>query len=381
MPFVNLENTRIFYRFEGADARPVLVLSHSLGVDHGMWDPQMPALLNHFRVLRYDTRGHGASDVPSGEYTLERLGRDVVGLLDALAIENAAFCGLSMGGMIGQWLGAHAAERCTHLVLANTSPRTGPEGMEARRKAVLEAGMSSVEPTVMGRFFSPETATRAPARYDSTRRTLLATNPAGYAGCCAAIRDMDNRPALQQIKTPTLIIAGDRDVSTPWDGHGEILAREIPHAKVVRFPTAHLSNLERPHSFSAALLDFLLPASSADRLETGFTSRRAVLGDDHVDRAIASTSDFTREFQELITRYAWGTVWSRPGLDHCTRRLLALTAIAALGHWEEFRMHVRTGLAHELEPANLKEALLQLAIYAGVPVANHAFRIAAEELA
>jgi len=380
VPFITLENTRLFYRLEGADSRPSLVLSHSLGVDHGMWDPQMPALLDHFRVLRYDTRGHGASDVPPGEYTLERLGRDVIGLLDALGIGKAAFCGLSMGGMIGQWLGANATERLTHLVLANTSPFTGPEGMEARRKAVLDSGMGAVEATVLGRFFQPETATRAPARYDSTRRTLLATNPAGYAGCCAAVRDMDNRALLKRIATPTLIIAGDRDVSTPWEGHGELLAREIAHAKVVHLPTAHLSNLERPHSFSAAVLGFLLPDVPADRLETGFTSRRAVLGDEHVDKAIANTGDFTRDFQELITRYAWGTIWARPGLDHSTRRLLALTAIAALGHWKEFRMHVRTGLAHELEPSDLKEALLQLAIYAGVPVANHAFRIAAEEL-
>src|SRR5262249_24311236 len=141
----------------------------------------------------------------------------------------------------------------------------------------------------------------------------------------------------------------------------------------------HLLNLERPRSFSAALLDFLLP-EPPDRLQAGFEARRAMLGDAHVDRAIAGTADFNREFQDFITRVAWGTIWSRPGLTRETRRLLALSTLVALGRWEEFRMHVRTGLAHELEPCDPREVLLQSAIYAGVPAANRAFQIAAEEL-
>ena len=218
------------------------------------------------------------------------------------------------------------------------------------------------------------------AAADSIRATLLATNPSGYAGCCAAIRDMDHRPLLPRIAVPTLVIGGDADVSTPWTGHGEVLASEIPGARAVKIDAAHLSNLERPSTFTNAVLDFLLPDPPADRLEAGFTVRRAVLGDAHVDRSVANANGFTREFQDLITRYAWGTIWTRPGLDPRVRRLLVIAITASLGRWEEFRLHVRTGLAAELEPADLKEVLLQVAIYAGVPSANTGFHIAREEL-
>lgn len=380
MPFVNVDNTRMFYRLEGADERPVLMMSHSLGCDHGQWDIQTRDLLPHFRILRYDTRGHGASDVPPGDASIERLGRDAIALVDALGIGRFAFCGLSMGGMIGQWLGASAPDRLTHLVLANTSPRMDSATMETRRRTVLEGGMAAVADAVLGRFFSPETLARHDPDAASVRRTLGNTDPRGYASCCAAIRDMDQVVLLRQIRVPTLIIVGDRDVSTPWAGHGDALARDIPHARVVRLPTAHLSNIERPRSFSSALAEFLIPAATADTLDAGYEVRRAMLGDAYVDAAMSKTTDFTREFQELITRYAWGTIWTRPGIPRRTRRLLALTVTAALGRWEEFRMYVRAGLEHELEPCDLKEVLLQAAVYAGVPVGNTGFKIAKEEI-
>jgi 3-oxoadipate enol-lactonase/4-carboxymuconolactone decarboxylase len=379
LPFVSIDNTRMFYRLEGSDNRPVLVLSHSLGCDHGQWDMQTRDLLSHFRILRYDTRGHGASDVTPGDYSIELLGRDVLAIVDALGIDEFAFCGLSMGGMIGQWLAASAPERLTHLVLANTSPRMDSAAMETRRRTVLEGGLAAVVDAVMGRFFMPETLARQDADVASARRTLLNTDPRGYAGCCAAIRDMDQTGLAAQIRAPTLIIVGDRDVSTPWSGHGEVLARTISNARVVHLPTAHLSNLERPRSFSSALADFLIPSSS-DTLEVGFKVRREMLGDAYVDAAIAKTTEFTREFQELITRYAWGTIWTRPGIPRRTRRLLALTIMATLGRWEEFRIYVRAGLEHELEPCDLKEVLLQASVYAGVPVGNTGFKIASEEI-
>jgi 3-oxoadipate enol-lactonase / 4-carboxymuconolactone decarboxylase len=380
---VNVDDARIFYRLEGSDDRPVLVMSHSLGCDHGQWDAQTRDLLPYFRILRYDMRGHGASDVPpdfpTSHYSMERLGRDVLAIVDALGIEKFAFCGLSIGGIIGQWLGTSAPDRITHLVLANTSPRMDTSAMETRRRTVLDSGMAAVADAVMGRFFSPKTLARGDADVASVRRTLLNTDPRGYAGCCVAIRDSDQTGSLPHIRVPTLIISGDFDVSTPWAGHGEILARVIPNACVVHLPTAHLSNLERPRSFSSALLDFLA-AASGDPLKAGYQMRREMLGNSYVDAAIAKTTDFTREFQELITRYAWGTVWTRPGLDRRTRRLLVLSLTAALGRWEEFRLHVRTGLEHSLEPCDVKEVLLQTAIYAGVPAANTGFQIAKEEI-
>lgn len=257
MPFVTTGNIRLYYRLEGRQDLPVLVLSHSLGCDHGMWAQQMPDLLKSFQVLRYDTRGHGASDVPAGDYTIAHLGRDVLGMADALGIQNFSFCGISMGGAIGQWLAVHARESVSALVLANSSAQFSSETLESRRRTVLEGGMKSVADAVLQRFFSPERLAQRDPYIESMRSVLLGTDPAGYAGCCAALRDMDHKPVLAQIHAPTLVIAGDRDFSTPWEGHCDILARGISGAEAVRMSTAHLSNLEQPHAFTAAVLDFL----------------------------------------------------------------------------------------------------------------------------
>jgi 3-oxoadipate enol-lactonase / 4-carboxymuconolactone decarboxylase len=381
LPFATVDNTRLFYRLEGTPGKPVLVLSHSIGCDHGMWAPQAADLLPHFQVLRYDTRGHGASDAPKGEYSIELLGRDVLALLDSLGVGNFAFCGLSMGGAIGQWLAINVPQRITHLILANTSPYFHPRSnWEERIHMVNNGGIAAIVDTAMKRFFSAEALAQDDQYANSIRSVVLGTNPVGYLGCCAALRDVDHRELLPRIKTPTLVIVGDRDVSTPWEGRGEILAQNISGALVVRLPAAHLSNLAKPRSFTMALLEFLLGSNSTNPFEKGMAVRREMLGDDHVDRAIETTTDFNRDFQDLIARYAWGSVWTRPGLDRRTRRLLVLATMAALGRWEEFRMHVRAGLEHELELCDLKEILLQAAIYAGAPVANTGFHIAIEEI-
>ena len=315
MSFATTNGIRHYYRREGRNDRPVLVLSHSISTDHGMWQPQMPDLLRHFQVLRYDTRGHGASDSPPGDYSVEQLGHDALALIDHLGIRKFAWCGLSMGGVIGQWLSLHAPDRLTHLVLANTSARIGDRTLwEARIKSVREGGMAGIVDLAMQRFFSAKTLQGRDPHASSVRSVLLATNPEGYIACCAALRDFDGTQQIRQISMPTLVIAGDQDVSTPWEKNGEVLASGIPGAQAVRLPAAHLSNIDQPHSFTAALLRFLLadPRSSTDR---GFEVRRRVLGDAHVDRSIASATDLTRDFQELITCYAWGEVWSRPFLD------------------------------------------------------------------
>lgn len=210
MPAIPTGRTSCYYRMTGSDGAPVLMLSHSLGQDHGMWDPQVADLEPYFRVLRYDTRGHGASSVVPGDYTVEELGRDALALADAHGIERFAFCGLSLGGMIAQWLAVHAPERVSAIVLANTSPRPDAERMEARRKAVLAGGMGAVADAVMGRFFSPRLLSANTPAVAASRRTLLATDPMGYAGCCAAIRDMDLQANLADIRVPALVIDGDR---------------------------------------------------------------------------------------------------------------------------------------------------------------------------
>ena len=250
MAFAGTDPIRTYYRLEGNGDKPVLVLSHSLGLDHGMWDSQMPGLLSRFCVLRYDTRGHGATDAPAGDYTMEGLGRDALALLDGLGLARVAWCGVSLGGMIGQWLAVHAPERVSALVLANTSPRVAdPSVMEARRRTVLDQGLRAVADTAMARFFAPPLLAANPPRVASARATLLATSPAGYAGCCAALRDFDGTAALARISARSLVISGDADASMPWDGHGDVLARAIPGATGVRLATAHLSNLGLPRTF------------------------------------------------------------------------------------------------------------------------------------
>ena len=262
MPFAEINNTRLFYRLEGSSGLPALVLSHSLGCDHSMWAPQMPDLLEHFQVLRYDTRGHGASGVAAGDYTLDQLGQDVLGLADQLGLAKFAFCGLSMGGAVGQWLAINAPQRLTRLILANTSPKFGtPDVWNARIKAVQEGGMQAIVDAIMQRFFSQENQSagqQESAWAQSTRAVLLGTDPKDYAACCAALRDADTRAGLGKISVPTLVIGGDLDPSTPWEGNGSILVRDIPKAKAFRLQTAHLSNLEQPRAFTTAVLDFLL---------------------------------------------------------------------------------------------------------------------------
>ena len=256
MPFIKTSNTRLFYRLEGKTELPVLVLSHSLGCDLGMWDPQMPALLEHFRVLRYDTRGHGASDVSAGDYSIDTLGRDVLELCAGAGVERFAFCGISMGGAVGQWLAIHAAEKMTALVLANTSPRFGTkETWNVRLEAVRAGGIAAIVDAGMERFFSP--ANRSSTWSQTIRRVLLGTDAAGYASCCVALRDLDFTDAITRIAAPTLVVGSEQDPSTPWENNGALLASKIPGAKARLLPGAHLSNLEQPSSFTAAVVGFL----------------------------------------------------------------------------------------------------------------------------
>lgn len=233
-----------------------------------MWAPQMPDLLQHFQVLRYDTRGHGASGVSPGDYTLDQLGQDVLALAEELGLGKFAFCGISMGGAVGQWLAIHAPQRLSALVLANTAPKLGtPDTWNERRKAVQEGGMQAIVEATMQRFFSPDKQESIWAQ--STRAVLRGTDPKGYAACCTALRDADMRASLNRISVPTLVIGSDRDPSTPWEGNGSVLARDIPGAKTVLLQTAHLSNLEEPVAFTSAVLDFLLQSAISGDSQSG----------------------------------------------------------------------------------------------------------------
>lgn len=251
------DGCRIACRFDGPKDAPLLLLSNSLGTDSGMWEPQMAAWTRAFRVLRYDQRGHGASDAPAGAYSMDRLGRDAVELLDALGIGRAHFCGLSLGGMVGQWLAVHAPERIDRLVLANTSAHMGPpSAWQGRIEGVLRDGMAPLAEASIARWFTPDFPALTPQAVEPIRAMLLATDPAGYAGCCAAIRDMDQRRTVALIDRPTLVIGGALDPATP-PPHSEALAQGIEGAALLMLDAAHLSNVERPDAFARAVLDFL----------------------------------------------------------------------------------------------------------------------------
>jgi 3-oxoadipate enol-lactonase len=257
MPFVEAGDLRVHHAMDGPAKAPVVVLSNSLGADLSMWEPQVSALRKSFRVLRYDTRGHGQSGVTAGPYTIEQLARDVVKLLDALDIPSAHFCGLSMGGKIGMWLGAHAADRVQRLVLCNTGARIGTiERWNERIKSVRESGLKAVAGTVGERWFTAGFGQRSPEIVARMQAMVERMPPEGYAACCAAIRDSDQRDELAGIHVPTLVIAGSQDPATP-PADGRFLADAISGARFVELEASHLSTVEAAEAFTSELTAFL----------------------------------------------------------------------------------------------------------------------------
>lgn len=257
MPYVTSTDFRIHYRWDGAEAAPTLLLSNSLGTHLGMWDAQIPALTRHFRVLRYDSRGHGASSVPPGPYDMEQLARDVLALLDALRLGKVIFCGLSIGGMVGQWLGTNAAARIDKLVLASTSSFLGGrDAWNARMEAVRRGGMAAVTEAIIERWFTPRFREVEPQAVQGVRAMLLASPPEGYIASCAAVRDMDQRALLARIQSPTLVLCGTHDPATPPE-HSRLIAERVPGAALVQLDGAHLCNIEAAPAFDKALLAFL----------------------------------------------------------------------------------------------------------------------------
>lgn len=258
MSFAQLENVRIHYDLAGPASAPVLVFSNSLGENFSMWDPQLLVFQQQFRVLRYDTRGHGQSSISSGPYTIEQLARDVLALLDKLGFDRVHFCGLSMGGQTGMWLALNAPARLQKLVLCNTAAKIGtPEMWSTRVETVRRSGMKSISAAVIDRWFSADFRAKSPANVTSTKLMLESADPEGYIANCAAIRDFDVRDVIRDVHVPTLVITGTNDAATtPADGH--YLADRIPGARYVELNAAHLSNIEDSKRFNHELSSFLL---------------------------------------------------------------------------------------------------------------------------
>lgn len=252
------DGVRIAYRFDGDDDKPVLLLSNSIGTDLHMWDGQVPALTEHFRLLRYDARGHGASDVPPGPYSLDRLGRDVVELLDALRLRRVHVLGLSLGGIVAQWLGIHVPERVDRLVLSNTAAYLGPAHQWDRPIAeLLEApDMRATAEEFLRNWFPAHMLRGGDEVVEAFRRTLFVTRREGVAGSWAAVRDYDLRRTATLITSPTLVIAGEHDTVTSV-GHGKELAATVPGARFILLPTVHMANVEAQTEFLDAVVGFL----------------------------------------------------------------------------------------------------------------------------
>ena len=374
---------------DGATTAPPLLLGPSLGTSTAVWDPLVPALARHHRTVRWDLPGHGGSPadlLPATGATIADLGALVLALADRLGIERFAYAGISLGGAVGLWLAVHHPERMSSLALVCSSAHFGGPGAWLERAALVrEQGTGPLAATARARWFTP-----AFVGGDALLEDLRAVDPDGYASCCDALAAYDQRPDLHRVTVPTLVVAGREDPATP-PSHARELADGVPGASLTEIAAAsHLAPVEKPQAVLAALLAHL--DANADRggdgggggtredgtarHAAGMAVRRAVLGDAHVDRAVARTTPFTAPFQDFITRYAWGEIWTRPGLDRRARSCVTLTALVAGGHHEELAMHVRAALRNGLSRDEIQEVLLQTAVYCGVPSANAAFAIA-----
>jgi 3-oxoadipate enol-lactonase/4-carboxymuconolactone decarboxylase len=385
--FASNNGVRLHWRWDGVADAPPLVLLNSIGTDIALWDRALPYLTTRYRTLRIDTRGHGASDAPPGDYTLDLLASDVLAVMDAAGVQKAAVCGVSLGGMVAMALALKAPDRVNALIPTCTSASLDPAAFAARAKLTREQGIAAAADVAIPRFFSETFISTSPAIVDSVRTAMVAMSAAGYASCCMAISTMDLLSHLAKITAPTLVIAGNQDIATPFKGHGDAIVARIPGAQAAHINGAHLPCLENPSGFATALISFLdtlqdggaVTRAKETIYDAGLAMRRKVLGDAWVDKSLANRTPFNADFQTMITRIAWNEIWTRPGLDQRTRRLLVIAMTASLGRWEEFRLHLRAGLQQGgFTRDELKEVLMQIAIYAGVPAANTAFTDAAE---
>jgi 3-oxoadipate enol-lactonase / 4-carboxymuconolactone decarboxylase len=371
-----------------ADA-PLLVLGPSLGTSvSGLWGLVAARLNGAYTVIGWDIPGHGASASATG-FDVADLAAAVLAALDERIGSAAAFhyAGDSLGGAVGLQLLLDAPDRINSATLCCTGAKIGePEGWYDRAATVRSEGTSSLVDSAPDRWFGPGFADRDPATAASLLEDLGRCDDEGYAAACDALATYDVRDRLAEIATSVLTVAGDCDpVTTPT------LLRHVASGvqngrSVVLDGVSHLAPAEAPDRVAELIIEhtgeqILAPRTAAQIRAEGMRVRREVLGDAHVDRALAGTTELTSEFQDLITGYAWGSIWTRPGLDRRSRSMITLTALVARGHHDELAMHVRAARTNGLSNAEIAEVFLQSAIYCGVPDANTAFRIAQRVLA
>ncbi|MEV5439866.1 4-carboxymuconolactone decarboxylase [Streptomyces sp. NPDC052682] len=409
------------YRFDGPEEAPVLILGPSLGTTWHMWDRQVPELAKQWRVFRFDLPGHGGAPAyPAG--SVGDLTARLLTTLDALGVHRFGYAGCALGGAVGIQLALRHPERLASLALIAASPRFGTADEFRQRGVIVRTnGLDPIARTAPDRWFTGGFAAAQPAITEWAVQMVRTTDPGCYIAACEALASFDVRAELARVGVPTLVLVGSDDQVT-GPAEARTLVAGIPDARLAVVPGAsHLVPVEQP----AAVTDLLvrhfstawqpaaeystgqtaLPAAAApvpavappppgpvaeiapaavppqaqgrpDPYETGIKVRREVLGDAHVDRALAQADEFSGDFQQFITRYAWGEIWDRPGLDRRTRSCVTLTALVAGGHLEELAFHTRAALRNGLTPGEIKEVLLQTAVYCGVPAANSAFKVA-----
>ncbi|MEV7678480.1 4-carboxymuconolactone decarboxylase [Streptomyces sp. NPDC088341] len=409
------------YRMDGPEDAPVLILGPSLGTTWHMWDRQVPELARQWRVIRFDLPGHGGAPAHPAS-SVPELAERLLATLDGLGVQRFGYVGCSIAGAVGAELALRRPDRIASLAVVAASPRFGTADEFRQRGVIVRAnGLDPMARTAPERWFTAHFAAAQPAIVEWAVQMVRTTDPGCYIAACEALAAFDIRAELGRITVPTLVLVGAEDKVT-GPAEARTLVAGIPDARLALVPGAsHLAPVEQPaavtdllvHHFSTAWYNPsdtstgltvlpdrpLQPVISApagpvaeiapaaeqpeavsdgrpDPYEAGMRVRRQVLGDAHVDRAMATADDFAADFQELITRYAWGEVWTRQGLDRRTRSAVTLTALVAGGHTEELAFHTRAALRNGLTPAEIKEVLLHSAVYCGVPAANTAFRVA-----
>lgn len=367
-------------RIDGADDAPPLVLLNSVGSSTAMWEPCLAPLIEQFRVIRVDHRGHGDSPAsPAGTAcSMADLAGEVLAALNRLGVERFHLAGLSLGGMVSMWIAAHHPRRVSRLALLCTAARMpSPQGFADRAAQVRSGGMEPVAEAVIVRWLTPELAGRDPGLVADLRAMFSAVDAESYAQCCDAIAAMDQRADLARIASPTLVIAGEQDPATPPDSLREI-ASAVPGARLeILDRAAHLATYERSGAVAALLLEHF---GAGATITDGFRVRREVLGDRYVDSALDASTDLTLGFQQFLTRYAWGGVWTRPQLARRERSIATLSALVTLGAEHELAAHVRGAINNGLSPAEVMEVIQHVSIYAGIPRGNRAVVIARDTL-
>ncbi|MGA5453643.1 3-oxoadipate enol-lactonase [Streptomyces umbrinus] len=363
----------LHHRAEGPVTAPPLLLGPSLGTSTALWDKVAPELSVTHRVVRWDLPGHGES--PAGLIgpgaTIADLAALVLALADSLGLDRFSYAGVSLGGAVGLHLAVHHPERIERLaVICSSAHFNGSKPWEERAALVREEGLAELAKSADSRWFTP--GFTVPELVEDHRTA----DPDAYAACCDALAAFDIRERLAEIGAPTLLVAGREDPATP-PAHLREIADAVPGAALVEIPGAsHLAPAQCPEAVLTALR-----AHFDGGAKRGMEVRRQVLGDTHVDRAQARQSEFTARFQDFISRYAWGEIWTDPTLARRERSMITLTALVAHGHYDELAMHIRAARRNGLTPEEIGAVLLQTAVYCGVPAANSAFAVAQRVLA